>query len=74
MTDVIDRAKEREEEMRQDALEEQARRAGLRDKTVEDSALHCQLCGDHIPKKRREAVPGVQTCVECQTMREKVLK
>ena len=27
-------------------------------------------CGAPIPKGRREALPGVQTCVECQSYRE----
>lgn len=28
---------------------------------------HCEECGVEIPKKRRDAVPGVTMCVECQT-------
>jgi len=30
------------------------------------SARHCVECGDPIPEARRQAVPGVQLCVECQ--------
>jgi phage/conjugal plasmid C-4 type zinc finger TraR family protein len=30
------------------------------------SALYCVECGDAIPEARRQAVPGVQLCVECQ--------
>jgi phage/conjugal plasmid C-4 type zinc finger TraR family protein len=29
------------------------------------SATHCE-CGERIPAARRKAVPGVQTCVDCQ--------
>jgi phage/conjugal plasmid C-4 type zinc finger TraR family protein len=29
------------------------------------SAHYCQECGARIPQARREAVPGVQLCVEC---------
>ena len=71
MTDLYDRATEREEQNRTDALAEQARRAGLEGKTVADSALFCQLCDDPIPAARRRALPGVQTCVECQAELER---
>lgn len=68
--DPIDSACEREEEMRADALADQARRAGLSGKTVKDSALRCE-CGTRIPLARRQAIPGVQTCIECQTALER---
>lgn len=64
VTDVFDRAQEREEEMRQDALAEQARRAG--DPAGRVSAEECRMCGEPIPEGRRQAVPGVETCIECQ--------
>lgn len=73
MSDIADRAAEREEENRADALDEQTRRAGLRGKTVNDSALECSICDDPIPYKRRRALPGVQTCVYCQTEIERAL-
>ncbi|WP_374342612.1 TraR/DksA family transcriptional regulator [Azonexus sp.] len=63
VTDVFGRAQEREEEMRQDALAEQARRA---QSNAGDSAEDCAMCGEPIPEGRRQAVPGVQTCIECQ--------
>lgn len=63
MTDIFDRAQEREEEMRQDALANQARHAQL---TASESALVCGMCDETIPEARRQAVPGVQTCIECQ--------
>lgn len=66
MTDLFDRATEREEQDRADALAEQARRAGLDGKTVDDSALVCRVCEEPIPEARRCALPGVQTCVDCQ--------
>lgn len=31
------------------------------------SLTHCEECGDAIPDKRREAVPGVRLCVTCQS-------
>ena len=33
-------------------------------------ALQCMECGEDIPEKRRQAVPGVQTCVACQSARD----
>lgn len=66
MADVFDRAADLEEVQRQDALQAQARRAGLDGKTVADSATHCHVCEVLIPVARRRAVPGVQTCVICQ--------
>jgi phage/conjugal plasmid C-4 type zinc finger TraR family protein len=62
VSDEIDRAQAREEEMRADALAEHARRC----RSEVDSATECAMCGEAIPEGRRLAVPGVQTCVECQ--------
>jgi len=30
------------------------------------SATQCEECGEDIPAPRRAAVPGCQTCAECQ--------
>ena len=35
-----------------------------------DSATECDDCGGPIPKRRREALPGVRTCVRCQVERD----
>ncbi len=35
------------------------------------SALFCEDCDCGIPEARRMAVPGVQLCVDCQTIRER---
>lgn len=34
-------------------------------------ATHCVECGDEIPEARRRAVPGVRTCVACQSERDR---
>ena len=34
------------------------------------SATHCDECGEPIPKARRKALPGVRTCVSCQSGRD----
>ena len=31
-----------------------------------ESLTHCEECGEEIPQARREAVPGVRLCVNCQ--------
>lgn len=66
MADEIDRACAREQQVREDALRDHARRAGLAGKTVADSALFCVVCGEEIPQVRRAAVPGCIRCVTCQ--------
>ncbi|MFB4504340.1 TraR/DksA family transcriptional regulator [Enterobacter hormaechei subsp. xiangfangensis] len=60
MADIIDTAAEIEELQRNAALS--AHR--LNRNAV--SAEHCVDCGDDIPEQRRAAVPGCQTCAECQ--------
>ena len=35
-----------------------------------ESAEDCDECGELIPKKRRAALPGVRTCVACQSLRD----
>ncbi|MCM7105986.1 TraR/DksA C4-type zinc finger protein, partial [Enterobacter hormaechei] len=34
------------------------------------SAEHCAECGEDIPEPRRAAVPGCQTCADCQSVIE----
>lgn len=36
-----------------------------------ESAEDCESCGVAIPLARRLAVPGCQTCVDCQSLRER---
>lgn len=35
------------------------------------SLTHCEECGSAIPDARREAIPGVRLCVDCQSELEK---
>ena len=34
------------------------------------SAEECDECGEAIPEGRRAALPGVRTCVNCQSVRD----
>ena len=64
MTDIFDRASEREERVRENALAE-ARYQRERER-ARPSAEACRICDEPIPLARRRAVPGVQTCIDCQ--------
>lgn len=35
------------------------------------SRLNCQSCGDLIPEKRRQLIPGVSFCTGCQAEQER---
>lgn len=39
-----------------------------------ESAEYCDECGEPIPPKRREALPGVRTCVTCQSGRDAAVR
>ncbi|EMF0743296.1 TraR/DksA family transcriptional regulator [Klebsiella aerogenes] len=66
--DIIDTAAEIEELQRNAALS--ARR--INHNAV--SAEYCSECGENIPAPRRAAVPGCQTCAECQADLELIMK
>ena len=36
-----------------------------------EGQTHCADCGEAIPQRRRQALPGVRTCVECQAERDR---
>jgi len=38
---------------------------------VGEGSEECMICGDDIPEARRRALPGVTTCVPCQSARDK---
>lgn len=46
-------------------------RAARADLPTGESEAFCTLCGDDIPEGRRLAVPGVRTCVSCQSGRDR---
>jgi phage/conjugal plasmid C-4 type zinc finger TraR family protein len=46
--------------------------AGARARMPSGKSLkHCEECGAPIPAKRREALPGVRTCIACQSERDR---
>lgn len=36
-----------------------------------ESLEECEACGDDIPERRRLALPGVRTCIACQSQRDR---
>lgn len=71
--DVVDRAAEREEQLRQDALAAQQRRAAA-DCALGAAPTRCLDCGTKLPIKRMRAVPGCKRCVDCQDVLDLVRK
>ncbi len=60
----------------QDQIDDTVKDAVLRARALTpqgESAEECDDCGEAIPAKRREALPGVRTCVACQSERDKAL-
>jgi len=43
-------------------------RAGL---PAGESETHCVECDEEIPEARRRAMPGVRTCIACQSARDR---
>jgi phage/conjugal plasmid C-4 type zinc finger TraR family protein len=72
MADEIDRAQQREEELRGDAIAEHLRRHPPADPSQWDalSQRWCEACAARIPDKRRRAVPGVRLCAKCASAAE----
>lgn len=64
MADDIDRAGEYETLMREAALSRRVQFTG-------ESRIYCADCDGGIPPARREALPGVQLCVECAAFSER---
>ena len=61
----------------QDQIDDTVKDAVLRARALTpnggESAEECDDCGEPIPQKRREALPGVRTCIGCQTLRDKAV-
>ena len=54
----------------EDSLKDEVRRA--RSNVPCGESLHyCEECGDEIPLARRQALPGVRLCVDCQSEADK---
>lgn len=66
-------ANERFLELQEQHHEEQKDRriSDIRDRLPKGvSAVTCEMCEAPIPQRRREWLPGVKTCVDCQELLE----
>lgn len=80
MSDIADRAAEREQQFLQAALARHAQGV-QRDHGVGAVLASAEFCGEFLPgpvgcgepidAARRRALPGVQLCVECQALHER---
>jgi len=70
VSDLADRAVEREQEFLADRLREQQIAAAL---DAPGNEL-CADCGEEIPGERRRALPSAIRCVECQAWVERLGK
>ena len=46
-------------------------RRRLEQQASQPSLTHCEECGEEIPVKRQELVPGCRLCVYCQQLAER---
>lgn len=68
MADIIDIANDYAERHLEHSLAQHAARA-----KSEESEFYCTEFGDVIPHRRRAAIKGVKTCVDCQNLKERSL-
>jgi phage/conjugal plasmid C-4 type zinc finger TraR family protein len=52
------------------SIQDELARLKARRGPVGDSLTHCADCEEPIPQARREAMPGVKLCIECQQERQ----
>lgn len=87
MPDFADLAADREQEIRDDALAAHQRRLrlsrasrptadwpGLADPPPAAAPTLCAVCDEPIPAARLAALPGVETCIDCQIELERALR
>jgi len=87
MPDFADLAAAREQELRDDAIAAHHRRLARASRPTADwpgltddagatdgtAPTHCAVCEEPIPAARRQAVPGCDTCIDCQEDLERAL-
>ncbi len=52
------------------SISDELQRMQARKRLVGDSLTHCAECEEPIPERRRQALPGVKLCIECQSERD----
>lgn len=64
MSDLVDLATDHAERLLEASLSKRVRFEGV-------SRSHCLECETEIPLRRRELLPGVTLCVDCQAVEER---
>ncbi|MCB1353588.1 MAG: DksA/TraR family C4-type zinc finger protein [Rhodobacteraceae bacterium] len=52
------------------SIEDELKRMQGRRRLAGESLTHCAECEEPIPEARRQAIPGVKLCIECQQERD----
>ena len=56
------------------SIAEELERLKARRGPVGESLTHCAECEEEIPEPRRQAIPGVKLCLDCQQERDGAYK
>ena len=56
------------------SIEDELARMKARPQPRGESLTHCAECEEPIPEKRRNAIPGVKLCLDCQQERDGAFK
>ncbi|APX24054.1 MAG: DksA/TraR family C4-type zinc finger protein [Rhodobacteraceae bacterium] len=56
------------------SISDELQRMRARKGPTGESLTHCAECDEPIPEKRRQAIPGVKLCIDCQQERDGVQK
>lgn len=52
------------------SIEDELKRMQARRRATGASRTHCAECEEPIPEARRQAIPGVTLCIDCQQQRD----
>jgi len=52
------------------SISDELARMKARSGPVGESLTHCAECEEEIPQARRQAIPGVKLCIDCQQERD----
>jgi len=56
------------------SISDELARLKARRAPVGESLTHCAECEEEIPEARRQAIPGVKLCIDCQQERDGAYK
>ncbi|MCG7624565.1 DksA/TraR family C4-type zinc finger protein [Epibacterium sp. Ofav1-8] len=56
------------------SISDELARLKTRRAPVGESLRHCADCEEEIPEARRQAIPGVKLCIDCQQDRDGTLR